>query len=200
MALTLSNMVQANDNSMGTREFQCYHQSVQLFFSPNFDFWEKANLNWPSLKRSYILLSHFSYKDMLIPLPMPKIPVRDLHLLRIKDTLIYDFDDVMIVRPIKEQANRIGTRVTHDTVKRASKLQNYEEWPNREYLKSQEYFSTNEKYSPEATLKWVRNIIFGRTPGVLGKIISHIWGYYHIPLGKKEKELLLKIIPTTKSP
>ena len=58
---------------------------------------------------------------------MPKIPVRDLHLLRIKDTLIYDFDDVMSVRPRKEQANRIGPRVTHDTVERASTLQNYEE-------------------------------------------------------------------------
>lgn len=58
---------------------------------------------------------------------MPKIPVRGLHLLMIKDTLIYDFGDVMIIKPIKQEANRIGTRVTHDKVKRASKLQNYEE-------------------------------------------------------------------------
>ena len=64
---------------------------------------------------------------MLIPLPVPKIPVRDLHLLMIKDTLIYDFDDVMIIKPIQEEANRIGTRVTHDKVKWASNLKNYEE-------------------------------------------------------------------------
>lgn len=40
----------------------------------------------------------------------------------IEDTLIYDFDGVMIIRPIKEQANRIATRVTHDKVKLACKF------------------------------------------------------------------------------
>lgn len=43
-------------------------------------------------------------------------------MLMIKDTLIYNFDDVMIIRLTKEQAYRIGTNVTLTKVRLTCKF------------------------------------------------------------------------------
>lgn len=114
--MTLFNIAQANKTiQWAPGNFSATISLCNSFFPP-ISISEKKPISIELHPRDH------TYKDMLIPLPVPKIPVKDLHLLMIKDTLIYDFDDVMIIRTIKEQANRIGTRVTHDKVKRASKL------------------------------------------------------------------------------